>query len=281
MSRDDDDDDDTTSEGGEGKGFAPVASALEQTGFTLPQLRSLVSAGLVRTMRIKGAMCYAVEDLARLAGMPRVAEPDEPSPMLAEFKAVTDGYRALLEVALRQTKQAQDHERALVTAFSKPLDQLGEGSKALVSAVLDQNRQLVQRASDGDAARLDFVKAAETMLRDQRTELREQGELDRKHELRREVWDGVKKAAPHLLKGIQATTGADRLEAAVKLKERLDPAKVAALIHFKLLGDEEIDLLCTALELDRSAIEAMNREADGASEPEAADAEVVPREAAE
>jgi len=265
--RDDDDDD------ASGEGFIPVAAACEQSGFTLPQLRAVVSAGLVRTQRVRGSLCYCVEDLERLAGMPRVAEPDEPSPMLAEFKAVTDGYRAMLDMALRQTKQAQDHERALITAFSKPLDQLGEGSKALVGAVLDQNKQLVQRATDGDAARLDFVKAAEAMLRDQRVELREQTELDRKHELRREVWEGVKKAGPHLLKGLQATTGADRLDAAIKLKEKLDPAKVAALIHYKLLGDEEIDLLCTALELDRAAIEAMNRAADesAAEEPKAAE----------
>jgi len=270
MSRDDDDDNDG-SEGGEG--YVTITQACEQSGFTLPQLRSLVSAGLVRTTRVRGSLAYNSEDLARLAGMPRVAEPDEPSPMVAEFKAVTDGYRAMVELALRQTKQAQDHERLLVAAFSKPLDQLGEGSKALVTAVLEQNKQLVVRATEGDAARLDFVKAAETMLRDQRVELREQAELDRKHELRREVWDGVKKAAPHLLKGIQATTGADKLEAAMKLKERLDPAKIAALIHFKLLGDEEIDLLCTALELDRAAIEALNREANEASE--GVDAEVV------
>lgn len=268
SSRDDDDDDSPDSS--EGNGFEPVAKALEQTGFTLPQLRGLVSAGLVRTMRVRGALCYCVEDLARLAGMPRVAEPDDSTPMLAEFKAVTDGYRAMLDMALKQTKQAQDHERMLVTAFAKPLDQLGEGSRALVTAVLEQNKQLVQRASDGDSARLDFVKAAETMLRDQRTELREQAELDRKHELKREVWEGVKKAGPHLLKGLQATAGVDRLEAAAKLKERLDPAKVAALIHYKLLGDEEIDLLCTALELDRSAIEALNSEAD-AEKPEAAE----------
>lgn len=265
MNDDDDNDDKPESDT---PGYVPVAQALESSGFTAPQLRALVTAGIIKTQRHRGQLVYCVADLNRFEGVPRVDQPEEAPPWVAEFNAVTAGYRSLVEASLKLVKQAQDHERLMVTAFSKPLENLGEGSKQLVGAVLEQNKQLVQRASDGDAARLDFVKAAETMLRDQRVELREQAELDRKHELRREVWEGVKKAGPHLLKGLQATTGADRLEAAMKLKAKLDPAKVAALIHFKLLGDEEIDLLCTALELDRKAIEAMNAEAD-ASEPEA------------
>lgn len=259
--------------------YVPVAVALEQSGFTVAQLRALVGAGCIKTQRAKGVLVYCVEDLMRLCGMPRVAEPEEPSPLIAEFNAVTAGYRSLLEVALKQTKQSQDHERALIQAFSKPLENLGDSSKALVSAVLDQNKQLVTRANDGDAARLSFVQAAETMLRDQRTELREQAEADRKHELRREMWDSVKKVAPKLLKGWEATVGSDRLEAARALAEKLDPAKVAALIHYKLLGDEEIDLLCQALGLDRAALERMNSDADAAAavavavapEPEAAE----------
>lgn len=263
----DDDDDKPESET---PGYVPVTQALEQSGFTAVQLRALVTAGIIKTQKHRGQLVYCVADLNRFEGMPRVDEPEEAPPWVAEFNAVTAGYRGLVEASLKLVKQAQDHERAMVTAFSKPLENLGDSSKALVAAVLGQNEQLVKRAADGDAARLDFVKAAETMLRDQRQELREQAENDRKHALRLELWEGIKKAGPHLLKGLQATTGAARLEAAVKLKEKLDPAKVAALIHYKLLGDEEIDLLCTALELDRASIEAMNRAADEAqtTEPE-------------
>ncbi len=269
--RDDDDDDDVANDDGE-SAFVPVAAALEKTTFTIAQLRALVGAGLIRTQRAKGVLVYSVEDLERCAGMPRVAEPAEQSPMVAEFNAVTAGYRSMLELALKQTKQAQDHERQLISAFSKPLENLGESSKSLVGAVLSQNEQLVKRAADGDAARLDFVKAAESMLRDQRTELREQSELDRKHELRREVWEGVRKAAPHLLKGLRDTMGTPQLEAAMALKAKLDPAKVAALIHYRLLGDEEIELLCTALGLDRAAIDKLNAEADSTpTEPPPAD----------
>lgn len=269
---DDDDDDDVKPEATEAPGYVPIAQALEQSGFTAVQLRALVGAGIIRTQRARygGALVYCVEDLTRFDGMPRAEEPAEQSPLVAELNAITTGYRGLLELALKQTKQAQDHERMLITAFAKPLEQQGEGTKALVSAVLDQNKQLVQRASDGDAARLDFVKAAETMLRDQRTELREQAELDRKHELRREMWQGVKDAAPRLLEGWKATTGADRVEAATALAAKLDPAKVAALIHYKLLADDEIDLLCKALGLDREALEKLNAEADAAPEPEPA-----------
>lgn len=271
----DDDDDDAVAES-ETPGYVPVAQALEQSGFTAVQLRALVTAGIIKTQKHRGVLVYCVADLNRFEGMPRVDEPEEAPPWVAEFNAVTAGYRSLVDASLKLVKQAQDHERMMVTAFSKPLDSLGDSSKALVAAVLDQNKQLVQRANDGDSARLDFVKAAETMLRDQRTELREQAELDRKHEMRREVWEGVKKAGPHLLKGLQATTGASRLEAAMKLKEKLDPAKLAALIHYKLLGDEEIDLLCTALELDRASLEALNKATDEAAaeseqKPEAAE----------
>lgn len=270
MARDDDDDGDDQAEPEE---WFTGTEACEAHGFSMPQLRALVSAGVLRTDRgPRGLTRYSVADLERLAGMPRNAEPEETQSSLAvELKALTDGYRAMLELALKQTKQAQEHERLLITAFSKPLDQLGEGSKALVGAVLDQNRQLVTRATDGDNARLDFVRAAETMLRDQRLELREQSELDRKHELRKEVWDGVRKAAPHLLAGLKATFGTDQLEAAQALASKLDPAKVAALIHYKLLGDDEIDLLCKALGLDRAALELMNQEAD-ATEPSATEA---------
>jgi hypothetical protein len=90
--------------------------------------------------------------------------------------------------------------------------------------------------------------------------------------MRREMWESVKKAAPELLRGFKATTGADKLEAALALKAKLDPAKIAALIHFKLLGDEEIDLLCKALDLNRAEIEALNVVADeAAEEPKAAE----------
>jgi hypothetical protein len=265
MSRDDDDDDVASSpEASEQGGFVPLSQALELSTFTLIQLRSLVGAGIVRTERAKrgGSLLYCVEDLERLASMPRSAEPPDQSPMAVELAAITAGYRGLLDVALKQTKQAQEHERLIVTAFTKPLEAIGEHEKTLVTAVLEQNKQLVARANAGDMARLDFVKGAESMLRDQRNELREQAELDRKHELKREMWEGVKKAAPKLLEGFRATTGADRLEAALALKAKLDPAKVAALIHYKLLGEEEIGLLCTALDLDRAAIEALNADAD-------------------
>lgn len=276
MARTDDDDDGEVAsapESSQTPGYIPVTQALEQSGFTAVQLRALVTAGIIKTQKHRGQLVYCVADLNRFEGMPRVDEPEEAPPWVAEFNAVTAGYRSLVDASLKLVKQAQDHERLMVTAFSKPLDSLGESSKQLVSAVLDQNKQLVQRANDGDSARLDFVKAAETMLRDQRVELREQAELDRKHEIRREVWEGVKKAAPELMAGFKATTGQNRLEAALALKAKLDPAKVAALIHYKLLGDEEIDLLCKALDLDRAAIEALNVVADEAepeAEPEAA-----------
>jgi hypothetical protein len=275
--KDDDDDDVSEPANDVPAAYVSIAEALEQSGFTAVQLRALVAAGIIRTERARrgGALLYSVEDINRFEGMPRNSEPAEQSPLVAELNAITAGYRSMLELALKQTKQAQDHERQLITAFSKPLDNLGEGSKALVGAVIEQNKQLVQRATDGDAARLDFVKAAETMLRDQRSELREQSELDRKHEMRREVWDGVKKAAPHLLEGLKATAGSKRLEAAAKLKEKLDPAKVAALIRYELIGSEEVDLLCTALELDRASIEALNAAVDQAeaapAAPEAAE----------
>lgn len=278
MSRQDDDDDDDVASGAANDvpaSHVPIAQALEQSGFTARQLRALVEAGIVGTQRAPrgGALVYSVADLNRFDGMPRVAEPAEQSPLIAELNAITAGYRSMLELALKQTKQAQDHERLLITSFSKPLENLGEGSKALVGAVLEQNSQLVKRATDGDSARLSFVQAAETMLRDQRVELREQSELDRKHDLRREMWEGVKKAAPELLRGFKQTTGQDKIEAAQALKAKLDPAKLAALIHYKLLDDEEINLMCTALDLDRAAIEALNVAANEAEpvEPEAAE----------
>lgn len=253
----DDDDEPSEAEGREA-GYVPVAQALEQSGFTLAQLRALVGAGIIKTKLAQygGAKLYCVEDLQRFDGMPRAAEVEPPSQLVAEFNAVTAGYRQMLDLALKQTKQAQDHERLLVTAFSKPLNDLGESSKSLVTAVLDQNKQLVQRANDGDRARLEFVQGAETMLRDQRTELREQAELDRKHDMRREVWEGVKKAAPHLLDGLKAT-GSDQLKAAVKLKEKLDINKVASLVAFKLLDPEEIDLMCQAFGYDRAEIDRL------------------------
>lgn len=265
----DDDDDDDVGE----TGYVPVAEALEQTGFTLAQLRALTQAGIVAKRMVSGKTVYAVDDLKRLTDMPRRAEPDDDQPPIAlEYRALTDGFKAMLELALKQTRQAQEHERQLIAAFSKPLENLGDSSKSLVTAVLEQNKQLVTRANEGDVARLDFVKAAEGMLRDQRVELREQAELDRKHALKAEVWEGVKKAAPHLLAGLQQTTGAGRLEAAAKLKEKLDPAKVAAIIKFQLLSEEEISLMCTALDLDRAELDKLNAEADAAPpEPQAAE----------
>lgn len=261
MSDNDNDNDDDKTESAT-PGYVPVTTALEQSGFTAVQLRALVTAGIIKTQKHRGSLVYCVADLNRFEGMPRVDEPEEAPPWVAEFNAVTAGYRSLVDASLKLVKQAQDHERQMVTAFAKPLEVIGESSKSLTAAVLEQNRQLVTRANDGDNARLEFVKAAELMLKDQRTELREQGELDRKHEMRREVWEGVKKAGPHLLKGLRDTLGTPQLEAAEKLKAKLDPAKVAALIHYKLLEDEEIDLLCTALGLDRAALEALNAEAD-------------------
>ena len=253
--------------------FIPIAQALELSLFTATQLRALVTAGIVGTQSVRGVKCYSVADLKRFDGAPRNAEPDEQSPLTVELRAITEGYRGMLDLALRQTKQAQDHERALILAFSKPLEQLGEGSKNLVGAVLEQNKQLVQRASDGDSARLQFVQAAESMLRDQRSELREQAELDRKAELRREVWEGVKKAAPHLLDGWKVTTGAGKLDAAMKLKDKLDINKVAALVAMRVLDDEETDLLCAAFGYDRAELDRLAKEgAEAAAQADAAEA---------
>jgi len=276
----DDDDGEGAPEVDENPGWVPVAAALAQSLFTVTQLRALVGAGIIGTKKTKQGTLYNVADLARFEGMPRTSEPDEPSPILAEMRAISDGYKSMLDLALKQTKQAQDHERMLITAFSKPLDSIGESSKTLVGAVLDQNKQLIQRANDGDSARLEFVKGAETMLRDQRVEMREQLELDRKHALRTEMWEGVKKAAPQLLEGFKKTVGADRLEAATKLKEKLSIDKVASLVAFKMVDEEETALLCTVFgydraELDRVVAEAQavaaQADADEAAKPQAAE----------
>ncbi len=283
----DDDESEVSVETGEHEGYVPIAQALELSMFTLPQLRALVSAGVVRTLRaskLKGAMVYCVEDLQRFDGAPRNSEPEQQGPVAAEFRAVIDGFKAVTELALKQTAQAQNHERLLITAFSKPLENLGESSKSLVGAVLDQNKQLVERANAGDKSRLEFVQGAETMLRDQRVEMREQLELDRKSELRREMWEGVKKAAPHLLEGFRKTTGSDALEAAAKLKEKLSPDKVAALIAFDLLDSEELDLLCRAFGYDRADLERRAAEATAVkaeTEPTTDPPADAPAEAAE
>ncbi len=278
----DDDDGEVSAEPSEREGYVTVAKALELSLFTITQLRALVTAGIVRTERgRRGVLVYCVEDLKRFDGAPRsTEEPDAQSPLLAELRGITDGYRSMLELALKQTKQAQDHERMLVTAFAKPLENLGESSKALVGAVLGQNEQLVARATAGDSARLEFVKAAETMLRDQRVELREQAELDRKHALRTEMWEAVKQAGPHLLEGLKKTMGAGdgKLEAAAKLKAKLSPDKVAALVAFDLLDSEELDLLCAAFGYDRADLERRAAEAGAVkADAEAAEpaAEVV------
>lgn len=260
---DDDDDNDASVDG-----FVGVTEALEGYSFTLPQLRALVSAGVVRTKRDRGKLIYCVEDLERLAGAPRNDEPDDA--FGTDIKALLAGHERLNEMCMKLVKQCQDHERQLVTAFNAPLKTLAESSQNQVKAVLDQNTQLVERANAGDKSRLEFVQAAETMLRDQRAELRDQAELDRKHELRREMWEGVKKAAPKLLEGFKETMGTDRLEAAAELGRKLDPAKVAAILQFGLLPDDQIDLLCKALGLDRAELEKLNREADAAAAAEAA-----------
>jgi hypothetical protein len=275
--------DDDETEVAEPTDYVPVAQALELSLFTITQLRALVSAGIVRTKRARvgGALTYCVEDLKRFDGAPRAEEPEQQSPLLQELRAITEGYKSMLDLALRQTKQAQDHERQLITSFSKPLENLGESSKALVGAVLDQNGQLVKRANDGDSARLEFVRAAETMLRDQRLELREQADLDRKHQLRQDMWDGVKKAGPALLDGLKQTMGVGdaRIEAAGKLREKLSPDKVAALVAFNLLDSEELDLLCTAFNYDRADLERRAAEANEVK-AEADAAEAAPEAAA-
>jgi len=254
--------------------YLPAGEAAAKSGFNGQQIRNLVAAGVVRAQRSKkgGIGVYCMADLMRLAEGPRVGDPDEQQdqPLIQEIKTLSAAYKDLLELALKQTRQAQEHERLLITAFSKPLENLGDSSKNLVTAVLDQNAQLVKRADAGDVARIDFLKATESMLRDQRTELAQQAEADRKHQLKLEVWEGVKKAGPHLLEGLKQTVGGDeRLQAAQKLKAGLDPAKLAAIIKFKLIDDEQVDLLCKALDLNRADLEALNAEADAmGDEPE-------------
>lgn len=286
MKNDDEEDSGTDNAAPEVEGYVAIAQALELSMFTVAQLRALVTAGVVRTVRAKqnkGALLYCVEDLQRFDGAPRSSEPEEQSPLLAEVRAITEGYRGLVEaaarvsdLALKQTKQAQDHERLLITAFAKPLENVGDASKSLVVAVLDQNKQLVERANAGDKTRLDFVQAAEGMLKDQRGEMREQLELDRKHAVRLEVWEGVKKAGPHLLEGLKATfgTGGDQLKAALQLKEKFDIGKVAALASF--MTSEETDLLCKAFGYDRAELDRINAEATAAAAESPADAPTEP-----
>lgn len=275
---DDDGDDDASESGG---GYVLVGEALEASGWTLQQLRALVQAGCVGKKVVSGKTYYASADIERLQGTAKGASGDDadadvPSSIVRDFRELADGYKSMLDLALKQTRQAQEHERLLITAFSKPLENLGESSKALVGAVLGQNEQLVKRASDGDAARLEFVQAAEVMLRDQRSELRETVEAERKHALKLEVWEGVKKAAPHLLEGLKLTAsgGSEALEAAQKLKTKLNPDKVASLVAFNLLDSEELDLLCKAFGYDRADLERRAREASevkSETEPQAAE----------
>ena len=257
----------------ESEAYLPVGEAAAKSGFSGTQIRNLVAAGVVRAQRSKkgGVGIYCVADLLRLAEGPRVSDPDEQAdqPLIQEFKAFSAAYKDLLDLALKQTRQAQEHERLLITAFSKPLENLGDSSKNLVTAVLDQNAQLVKRADAGDVARIDFLKATESMLRDQRVELAQQAEADRKHQLKIEVWEGVKKAGPHLLEGLKQTIGSnERLQAAKQLKEKLDPALLASMVKLGAIDTEQLDLICKTLELDRAEIEALANEPEPGPDPE-------------
>lgn len=254
------------------EGYLSAAEAVSQFGFNMYQLKSLVAAGVLRitqvsSKRIGKVVFYRTEDLQRLAEGPRDADDDlddTDSDLRREMKTISASYARLLELAMKQTQQAQDHEVKLVSAFAGPLKTLAESNQNQVEAVLEQNKQLVERANAGDMARLEFVKAAEGMLRDQRVELREQAELDRKNELRHEMWGEAKKVLPELMKGLKATTGADRIEAAQELAKKIDKGKLAAIVKFQLLSEEELGLMCKALDIDRAELDKLNAEADAA-----------------
>jgi len=259
------------------EGYITATEAVEQCSFTPLQLRSLVGAGVLRTARAKrGVIVYCREDLARLEGAPRVEPDDEPSEVVVEMRAINAAWKDVLDVALKQTKQAQEHERLIVTAFSKPLETLMTGVQQQVGAMVTQNEQLLTRATAGDVARLDFVKAAETMLRERRNEDAQLDDARQKQQIRSEAWEAVKKAGPHLLEGIKKTVGGDgeQLKAALLLREKFDIGKVAALASF--MSSEETDLLCKAFGYDRAELDRINAEATAEQAAEAARAAAEP-----
>lgn len=279
MAHDDDDDDDVN----DPEGYGTFSEAVAETGLTQSQLRSLVAVGVVRTLRSKTQsrrQLFCLEDVRRVCSM-RSDTPGEEldvdkAPTMvpaAEVRALVDGFERLLRLAMAQTKQAQDHERMMTTANTGQLKELAAGQQGLVTAVLKQNELLVQRANDGDAARLQFVQAAEVMLKDQRAELRLEAENNRRHELRQQMWNDVRKAAPQLLEGLKETVGGGRLAAAERLKQKIDPATIAGLIKLQLLPEDQIEDLCTALDLDRAELDKLNKEADAVAEAEAAEPE--------
>lgn len=246
------------------------------TGFGMRFVETLGEQGSVRREKSPaGRWWYSVTDLESYkARNPKPGqEPSPKSEYESELRTLVTGYKDLLTAANLSVKQAQLHERELFSSFSGPLKALVEGMQAQVNS-------LVERATAGDKARLDFIVATETMLRDNRTETAERERAEATRAMRGKMWEDIRTAAPHLWTQLQETLGIDpakveAIKAAEALRVKLDTSKVAALFVF--LDETEKDLLCKAMGYDRAELEALARDSgatEAAGEP-VAEAEVT------
>lgn len=260
--------------------FRPVAECTRLTGLGNRFIVTLAQRGDVRRQRAKhGGYNYCLEDCqayvsntgqaaARMAAeADGAAEPKRGrSEYESELKTLVNGYKDLLTLTLATAKQAQQHERDLFTAFTGPL-------KVLTDSLQAQSNALAERAAAGDKARLDFLAATENMLTEQRKADTDAKRAEHLRELRMGMWNDVKRAAPHVWSQIQETMGASpeqvaAMRAAGELRKTLEKEKVAALLVFDFLSEEQKNLLCTALNYDRAELEAIAAQAGAKDDAE-------------
>jgi len=244
--------------------FFGVTVLARKTGLGERFIVTLFNQGLVRREVRGPGWAYCLEDVEdykqRVAMGPK--EVPKRSDHETELQTLVTGYKDLLSLQNAALKQAQQHERDLFAAFTGPL-------KVVTEAMQAQVTQLTERANAGDTARVDFIVATESMLRDNREEEAGRAKAEATRVMREKMWGDVKTAAPHLWKGIQQTFGFDdatieRAKAGEELKSKLDEGKVAALFAFDFLSEEEKNLLCKAFGYDREKLEAMAKDAGAA-----------------
>jgi hypothetical protein len=250
--------------------FMPCTELARQTGLGRRFIVTLAEQGHVRRRSVGNGWHYCLADCQAYKRKTGTAVGDSENPRETELQTLVNGYKELLGLQNAALKQAQAHERELFSSFTAPLG-------VLTAAMQAQVQQLTERANSGDKARIDFMLATETLLRDQRAEHAEIERTEATRVMRTKMWDDVKRAAPHVWTGIQQTLGVDagtieRLRAAATLREKLDKSKVAALFAFDFLSEEEKALLCTAFGYERAELDAMARDAgahEAAAEPAA------------
>jgi hypothetical protein len=228
-----------------------LREAAAHVGISVRQLRKYVTEGDLEVLKAPDrSFRFKVEDLDELKESlehekrQALVAGDGATPEKIE-RAAAAGLLDVVKYAVEGMKAAQAHAERMVVLCEKPAQAQLEGLRAM-------NAILETQAERSFASRLEVFASLESAKSEQHMRDALTKEMDTKAAKQREVFELLKKAAPHLV-GMGGGLGAEpkKAEAAVFLLQSLarTPDRLTALMGMGVLSEAEQTAVATILDL--------------------------------